>query len=300
MSKERQRMSDFRQRFLFENLPIRGMMVRLSSIYQKAAKAQNYTAFEKQLLGEALLAVIMLAGIGKQAGKMLLQFQGKGALEMLSAQATHTGHIRAMLRRQSARNQEEASCNQALFQGQLGVIYQPASGAHYQSLVEVVEGGLIPSLEHYFTQSEQILTKVYIFEKDEQLFALLLQALPDKGAEQQAHAFEHACTLANTLTQDESFALENVELLYRLFNQESVRLFEEEVLTFGCENPKSRFENAVLSLGLEEAEKVLEEQNHIAVTCEFCAKEFKFDQIDVEALFKNVEQSFSAKSKKRH
>jgi molecular chaperone Hsp33 len=273
--------TDTHHRFMFDNLPVRGAWLRLSSIVTKARDAHDYTPEEATLLGEALAAVVLIGGVSQEGGRMLLQFRGEGALEMLSAQATQSGFVRGMLQR--GKGEVDAV---ALTQGQLTVIYQSDKAAQqYQSVVPVGEGGLIPSIEHYFLQSEQIQTKVYVFEQAGQLTALLLQALPDEDPERQADAFNHVVALAGTLKAEEVFAGDNETLLHKLYHEDTVRVFEPKVLTYGCENPQRRYENAVLSLGKTEADKVLDEHTTIEVKCEFCSKTFTFDRVDVAALF---------------
>ncbi len=272
---------DIRQRWLFENRPIRGTAVFLDHTVQKALQTRAYSLEEKTLLAEALLSAVLLGGIGKQSGKILLQFQGTGSIKLLSAQATQSGHIRAALQTASGDIK-----TQDLQKGTLGVIYQPdAVAQHYQSIVEAVPGGLIPSLEHYFLQSEQILTKIQCFEHAGRYAAFLWQVLPDDGRDLQEDAFRYVRALADTVTAQEVFEKPLKTLLTQLFHEDLIRLMDPESLTYGCEDREKRFENAVLSLGKKEAMSILDEHTHINLTCEFCGKDFVFDRIAVEQLF---------------
>ena len=91
--------------------------------------------------------------------------------------------------------------------------------------------------------------------------------------------------LVDTLGKEEMLATAPEELLYRLFHEESVRLFDPRPLAFGCSCTRERVESMLRSLGREEVEAALEaREGEIEVTCEFCAQRYTFDRIDAEHL----------------
>jgi molecular chaperone Hsp33 len=272
---------DIRQRWIFENLPIRGTVVYLDQVLQEAWKTRTYTPQEQRLLAEALLGVCLLGGIGKQTGKLLLQFQGTGDIRLLSAQATQQGKLRAAL--QTSHGKISA---QALHQGTLSVIYQPDQiKEHRQSIVEAKPQGLLPSIAHYFDQSEQIPTCLQAFEDAGRYAAFIWQILPHGGPQAKEEAIDFIHAIVSTLTAKEVFSKQLSVMLMHLFPTLEIRLFEEEALTYGCENERTRMENAILSLGKQEAFSILDEQTHISLSCEFCGQTSLFDRQEVEQLF---------------
>jgi molecular chaperone Hsp33 len=75
------------------------------------------------------------------------------------------------------------------------------------------------------------------------------------------------------------------QLLYRLFHEESVRLFEPRPLAFGCTCSRERVSAMLRSLGRDEVEAALAARHgEIEVICEFCAQQYHFDRIDAEHL----------------
>lgn len=79
-------------------------------------------------------------------------------------------------------------------------------------------------------------------------------------------------------------ALDYETLLYRLFNEEKVRLFEPENIEYACSCSRKKIETALRQLGQQELESILQEHGHIEVNCEFCNQQYQFDKIDVEQL----------------
>jgi molecular chaperone Hsp33 len=109
-----------------------------------------------------------------------------------------------------------------------------------------------------------------------------LQELPSQ--EGQPNDWDTIEILASTVTAKEMFELDCHELLYRLFNEEDIRLFEAEEVAFECSCSRERIEKTLRAMGEEELHAILNEQEIIAVTCEFCSETYRFYDADVEKL----------------
>jgi molecular chaperone Hsp33 len=274
---------DTLQNFIFDNHAVRGEIVRLDRTFQTIISQHYYPPVIRQLLAEALLAVSLLYGISKHEGKLTLQFQGTGALSLLSVRCTHDYHLRGV-----AQWSEELSSihslAEALGKGTLLLTYEPEKqGQRYQSVVEVRGNSVAKAIEDYFTQSEQLATRIILAADEKSAVGFMLQQLPSETEKDES--WNHVLTLAESLTPDEMLTLDNHTLLHRLYHQEEVRVFTPHSLQFGCSCSIYRMENAIIGLGKEEALKILEERDSIEVTCEFCNQHYEFDRVDVEALF---------------
>ena len=93
-------------------------------------------------------------------------------------------------------------------------------------------------------------------------------------------------TLADTLNVEELLGLDNETLLHRLYHEEAVRMFEPQPLVFRCSCSRERSANALVSLGKEDAERLLGELGgEITVDCQFCNQRYAFDGSDIAQLF---------------
>src|SRR5215510_2727833 len=90
--------SDRVRRFVLEKRPIRGHAVRLTRSWLELREHQDYPPAVRQLLGEAVGAVVLLAATLKFDGTLTLQLQGKGLVNLLVAQCTHDFKVRGMAR----------------------------------------------------------------------------------------------------------------------------------------------------------------------------------------------------------
>lgn len=278
--------NDTLQRFLFENTSIRGEVVHLSESFSSIINQYPYPAFIKQLLGEALVSISLLAAIFKVKGRLTLQFQSKGALKLLLVQCNDQFHLRGLVDMRENITLEEM---QASFQqGTLMVTMDLdiAKGKRYQGIVEWIGESLSASLENYFKLSEQLPTKIWIAVEDNQAAGLLLQVMPKEKPEYIQDDWERLVYLTQTVTDHELLTLETKDLLHRLYFEEDVRLFPPESLQFKCECSLARSQNAILLLGRKEAEEELRNKKNIVVTCEFCNHDYVFDAVDVALIFK--------------
>ena len=72
------RHADVRTRFIFDDMPVRGLHVRLENVWQHIVKQKNYPSAIRRALGELLAAGVLLSGNLKNEGALIVQVQGQG------------------------------------------------------------------------------------------------------------------------------------------------------------------------------------------------------------------------------
>lgn len=277
-------MNDICQRFLFEKKDIRGEVVQLTSSYQTIMEQHQYPGVIRQLLGEALVAVTLLAETIKFDGQITLQYQSDGPVKTLVAKCTHDGHIRGLA--QWDKDILPIDVKAALGQGQLVVTIEYAKQAQpYQSIIPIQQQTVAQALEAYFMQSEQLPTRLYIDVSADAAAGLLIQAMPASLRDADQSLWTEIVMLADTITGEELRTLGPQTIVHRLFNEHDVRLFDAKPIAFRCTCSPERMGNAIRTLGKEDALAMLTTQKEIVVTCEFCSQSFVFDRAAVDALF---------------
>jgi molecular chaperone Hsp33 len=299
-------------KFIFEGLPVRGVLVRLTGawgeILARRAQSGGYPAPVRQLLGEmTAAAALMQAGI-KFNGALILQVQGDGPVALavaeaqpdlsLRATAQVTGDIPENARLEALLNVHgrgrcaitlDPKDRQSGQQPYQGVV--PLHGDQHEPLQNLSE-----VLEHYMLQSEQLDTRLVLAADDHVAAGLLIQRLPIEGEGNLGgrhhedeiglnESFNRIAHLAATLTQEELLTLDTHSILHRLFWEEELRLFEPQTPRFGCTCSRERVGRMLVGLGREEVEGVLAEQGQVEVTCEFCGQRQTFDPVDAAELF---------------
>ena len=291
--------TDFIRPFRIEGQNVNGRIVRLQAVVTDILTRHNYPDVINHLLGEALVLAAMLGSSLKFDGRFILQLQGGGAISMLMAEYKSAGEMRAYARFDAealAAAQKSGVQGLALMQSDKQAahmaftIEQRTDGENYQGIVSLEGDNLAQAALGYFERSEQISTRLKLASAPIILRAgktkwcaggIMLQQAPDIGGKMPSLRQDddwHRLAILLDTTQD-SELLDNTisveKLLYRLFNEDDVRLFEPRVLRFLCSCSRLRVQNMLRALPDTEQTQ-MQGEDKIEVRCEFCAKLYQF------------------------
>jgi molecular chaperone Hsp33 len=310
-------------KFLFDGLPVRGMVVRLTDAWKEILRRRQsnhqtgpYPPQVRELLGEMAAAGVLMQSNIKFNGALVLQIFGDGPVKVavvevqpdlsLRATAKVVGEVGPGARLSEMVNvSNKGRCAITLdpkdkFPGQQpyqGVV--PLFGDHHEKLEKLSD-----VLQHYMLQSEQLDTLLVLAANDEVAAGLLIQRLPVKGERNLAGSlvavenedeigrnedYNRVSTLAASLTREELLTLDVDTILRRLFWDEKVLRFAPNEGAngphFACSCSRIRVSNMIRSLGREEADSILAERGDIEVSCDFCGQQYAFDVVDAAQIF---------------
>ena len=313
-------MSDRLHKFLFEGLPVRGMLVQLREgwreLLSRRATASDgghaFAAEVRSLLGEMSAAVCLMHANIKFDGALILQVFGDGPVKLAVAEARTDLGFRATAKvvgAVPAGAQLEALLN-LHGQGRCAITLDPsdrvAGRQPYQGVVPLHGDRREPLqrlsqvLEHYMLQSEQLDTRMVLAADDQCAAGLLIQRLPAQGQANlsgsgwqqgdedgigRSEDFNRIALLAATLKSDELLNLSPEQILKRLFWEETLRVFEPVQPRFACTCSRQRVANMLRGLGRDEVDSLIVERGVAEVACDFCGAMYRFDAVDVGELF---------------
>ncbi len=273
------------QRFLFEHAAIRGEIIHLDSVYQTITQQRPYPPQIKQLLGEAMMACALLVGGIKFEGEVSLQFQGDKRFPLMLIQCDHWLQIRGFA--DFSDNLAAQAYSEAFMQGTLVINLTPHQQTQtYQSMVPLMSTSMADNLMHYFSQSEQLLSKVWFAIDEHRAAGILLQLMPGQNSLQREHFWEYAVQIGATITEEELLTLDNPTILHRLYHETELRLYPERFIQFKCRCSPEKMQQLIGLLGEKEANALLKEQGQVTIRCEFCNVNYPFDAIDVALMFR--------------
>lgn len=277
--------ADIRTRFIFDDMPVRGLHVRLENVWKHIVGQKHYPAAIRRALGELLAAGALLSGNLKTDGTLIVQVQGQGRLKMLVVEATSDQTVRATARwDETADINDDESLTDLLGSNSVFVLtLQPKDAEPWQGVVPLEGGSIAQMLINYTKRSEQLDTQIVLASSDDACGGLLVQRLPE--TEPDAASWEHVGTLVQTLTPEELTGLDAQHVLYRLFHETPPRVFDPESIEFACTCSRGKVSDMLLMLGGEEVGGVVAEQGSIQIDCDFCHAKYVFDEADVNALF---------------
>lgn len=276
-------------RYLFENYAVRGELVTVSETWKQILENHDYPQPVKNVLGELLVATSLLTATLKFAGDITVQLQGDGPMTLAVINGNNEQQMRGVARVQGD-VPADASLKTLVGNGYLVITITPAEGERYQGVVGLEGETLAECLEDYFLRSEQLPTRLFIRtgDVDGQPAAggMLLQVLPAQNA--QADDFNHLATLTETIKAEELFTLPANDVLWRLYHEEEVTLYDPQDVEFKCTCSRERCAGALKTLPDEEIETILAEDGEIDMHCDYCGTHYLFDAMDTAAIRNNA------------
>ena len=305
-------------KFLFDGLPVRGMLVQLTDVWQEVLKrrAANvetgpYAEPVRHLLGEMTAAAVLMQSNIKFNGALVMQIFGDGPLKLAVVEVQPDLSLRATAKvvgdlGNASTLPEMVNVNN---EGKCAITLDPLNKMPgqqpYQGVVPLFDDHrnkldkFSDVLQHYMLQSEQLDTTLVLAANDTTAAGLLIQRLPIKGeANLAAQAsmgdedgiglsedYNRISILASSLTADELLNLDAETILRRLFWEEKLVRFEPLTPSFACSCSRERVSNMIRSLGTEEVESILAERGDVEVGCDFCGQQYRYDAVDAAQIF---------------
>lgn len=307
--------------FYVEGLDVRGRAVQLGPMLDAILERHNYPLPVARLLAETVVLTVLLGTSLKFEGKLIVQTQSDGPVDLVVADFSTPDRVRAY-----ARYDEEALAaaerggrtqpHELLGNGILAfTIDQGAHTQRYQGIVALDGATLEEIAGAYFRQSEQIPTKVRLgvaelLDRDAHgkprhrwraggMVAQFLPESPERMRQPDLHGgdgddgngqFEEddlwteAKVMVETIDTDELTdpTVGTERLLYRLFHERGVRVYQPQVVYDRCSCSRDKIRNVLDGLSREDIENSIED-GLIKVTCEFCSTTYRFEASEVRS-----------------
>jgi molecular chaperone Hsp33 len=310
-------------KFLFDGLPVRGAIVRLTDAWQEILqrRAVNtstgpYPLPVQEMLGEMTAAGVLMQSNIKFNGALVFQISGDGPVKLAVTEVLTNLSVRSTVTMIGDLPADATLTDMVNVhgKGRCAITLDPKDKQPgqqpYQGVVPLVDvdgqplESIAAILQQYMRQSEQLDTVLVLAANDKVAAGLIVQRMPIKGEANLAagaqnteevdqiglnEEYNRIAHLAASLTRDELLNLDVETILHRLFWEEKLLRFVPEDGEggphFACTCSRERVGNMLRSLGQEESDSILEEQGIIEVGCEFCGQQYRFDAVDVAHLF---------------
>ncbi len=283
-----QKDNDKLYRYLFQNRAVRGQWLRLNKSFTETLNSHQYPEPVQNLLGEMLVATSLLTATLKFEGTITVQIQGgEGALKLAVVNGNDKQQIRGLARIEGEIEKDATLQQMVGEKGVLIISVMPENGERYQGVVALDKPTIGECLEEYFTRSEQLKTQLIIrigeFNGEAVGAGMLLQIMPDGTGSPED--FEHLAALTSTIKNEEIFGLAAEELLFRLYHEETVEVYEPQNVSFKCGCSRERSGSALLLVSEDELAEILaEKQGVIDMQCECCGTQYFFDENAINEL----------------
>ncbi|MDR2007790.1 MAG: Hsp33 family molecular chaperone HslO [Alphaproteobacteria bacterium] len=272
--------------FSLDNTNIKGKIVRLNKTSAKLLErfSTGISAVDKVFLDSLVLSQLISSNF-KFDGTFKLQINGDGGIiKMILCDNKLNGNMRAYMGLHDGYVVGDKHSFQEIIGNGVMIFHLilPNSAKPYQAIVELSGNSLEDSAYNWFRSSEQTRTYIKIFSNAEKKSAagLFLQKIPNQYAteeeiEQEEEIFNTLKILSDTLKEEEILEDSLEDVLYKLYNEFDVRLFEETKVSYKCTCSAKKIKEVVAAMSLEEQEELRKDNNVIKITCSFCGKEYQ-------------------------
>lgn len=316
-------------KFLFEGLPVRGILVQLTDVWQEILKrrAANldtgaYPEPVRHLLGEMTAAAVLMQSNIKFNGALVMQIFGDGPLKLAVVEVQPNLNVRATAKVVGDLDgaQTLSTMVNVKNEGRCAITLDPLTKLPgqqpYQGVVPLFDDRrnklekFSEVLQHYMLQSEQLDTTLVLAADDKTAAGLLIQRLPIKGEGNLAakasmadedeigrnEDYNRISILAASLKNEELLQLDADTILRRLFWEEKLIRLETLAPSFACSCSRDRVSNMIRSLGADEVDSILSERNDVEVGCDFCGQQYRFDAVDAAQIFTSADKQVPGSS----
>lgn len=271
------------QKFLLNELDVRGVIVHLDSAWQTVLARRHYPAPLVDLLGQATAATLLMSANIKFEGQLMLQLQSQKLLSLLVVQNTHDNHFRALARYSGYGNALSSTLTEVAEGGLIAIVIEADQGKEpYQGIVSIDSDSLASNVETYFNQSEQLKTLLVLRADEQQVAGILLQALPNSAVDDDNWIrLRH---LAETLNLDEMQHVNSETMITRLFAEDDKTVYPAESAEFECACSDERTLVMLANLDNEELQEIVDAEESVSVSCDFCGQKYDHDAPTIAAL----------------
>ena len=294
-------MSDQLVRAISKDGFVKAVAVSTRGLTERARQIHKTTPVATAALGRTLAAASMMGNALKGEGSSVtLQIKGGGPLGKLLAVSDNEGNVRGAVDNPAVdiplRSDGKLDVGTAVgCDGTLTVIRDLHMKEPYVGSVGLLGGEIAEDLAAYFVESEQIPTACglgVLVDRDQSVLAAggyLIQLLPGAG-EDVISKVEGGVMAAGSVTGMLQAGDGPEEMLRRLLSDFDLEILEETPIEYRCYCSRDRMERALISLGQEELQAMIDEQGSAELHCQFCDNVQTFTKADLEELLKNMKK----------
>lgn len=255
-------------------------------------------ALGRLLTGAAIMGA---ASLKNDTDSMTLQIKGSGVVKDLVAVTDSQSRVRGYISNPYVdiplNKQGKLDVGGAIMgegDGYLSVIRDLGLKEPYIGQIPLVSGEIAEDLTYYFAKSEQIPTSIalgVLVDTDNTAIAaggFMIQLMPD-ATEEMAEQLEGILKDMPPVTTMIKDGMEAEDILFRVTEGFSM-LCENKAVTpkYECKCTRDRMERALISIGKDELQSIIDEQGEAEMTCRFCDSKYKFTKEELEELLRRA------------
>lgn len=284
-------------KFLAYNGRINVICCDTTTLVEEARKIHDLSPVVTAALGRLLTVTSLMAtDLKNKEDKLTIQIKANGPIESMVTVANSNNEIKGYAKNTVVdiplNEDGKLDVGGAVgFNGFINVIKDIGLKEPYVGMVPLVSGEIGDDFANYFVKSEgqdaAVAVGVLVDKNGvESAGGYIIKPMPDATNEDISN-LEQNIFKAGSISKmlDEKLSLE--EIAKKITGDEDIKLIEDDINPkYQCNCNRNRFERGLISLGKEELKKLIETQDKIETTCQFCNKKYEFTKQEIEELLK--------------
>lgn len=278
---------------------VKAIAITAKDMVERARQIHTLLPVATAALGRTLMAAsLMGAPLKEENGSVTVTIKGGGPLGAITAVSDSDGNPRGYLQNGQVELPLKAPAKLDVgtavgSDGTLTVIKDIGLKEPYIGSVRLVSGEIAEDLTAYFAESEQIPSACalgVLVDTDQSVLAAggyLVHLLPG-AADGVIDLLESAIERLGPVTGPLHEGLDAEAMLRRVLDGLEPKLLERKSVAYKCYCNHDRVSRALISMGKEELEALIEEQEGAELTCQFCDRIYRFDKQELETLLREA------------
>ena len=274
---------------------IRIFAAETTELVGRAQQIQHSYPLATAAFGRLLTAAAMMGTMLKgERDTITLRVKGDGPLEGVLAVGNAKGEVKGYSVNPGAVLPDKVpgklNVGGAVGKGTLSVICDLGLKEPYVAQIELVSGEIAEDLTAYYAISEQVPSAIalgVLVDTDGSVIkagGFILQLMPGSTDEDAKKLEETIASLPSITTMlQENMSCEDI--IFRVTQGFDMLVYNDAVTpAYVCDCCRARVEKALISMGREEMQKLIDEQGQAELTCQFCDKIYNFDKKELTDL----------------
>jgi molecular chaperone Hsp33 len=287
-------MSDYLVKALAYNGQVRAYAVKSTDTVGEAQRRHDTWPTASAALGRSISAGVMMGAMLKGDNKLTIKVEGGGPIGAIIVDSNAKGEVRGYVSNPHVHfdlnEHGKLDVRRAVgTSGTLSVVKDIGMRDHFSGQVPIVSGELGEDFTYYFVTSEQVPSSVgvgVLVNPDNKILAsggFILQLMP--GTEDETITkIEERLSKIPPISKLIEKGLSPEEVLEEVLGEGEVKVLETMPISFQCQCSKDRFANAIISLGENEIQEIIDEEGHAEAKCHFCNETYVFSEKELEQL----------------
>ncbi|MBE6939539.1 MAG: Hsp33 family molecular chaperone HslO [Ruminococcaceae bacterium] len=294
-------MSDRIVRAITSDGMVQAAAISSRELTERARQIHQTLPVATAALGRTLAGASMMGNALKgQGASLTLQIKGGGPLGTILAVADPDGNVRGYVTEPQLdlplRPDGKLDVGGAVgAEGSMTVIKDLHMKEPYVGTVQLLGGEIAEDIAGYFVESEQIPTACglgVLIERDQSVRAAggyLIQLMPGAG-EDVITRVEGGVLAAGNVSAILDKDPDPEQMLRTVLSDFEVKILESNPVEYRCYCSRDRVERALISLGVEELQQILQEQSSCQMTCQFCDAVYEFSSQQLQQLIDGLQE----------